>query len=96
MLDSRHNGKTAPRRDGTPWPSRPVPEWELRDGLWVRVQVRIRACLADFRRIVGMPDYQEYLRHLRLVHPAWPIPSEREFFELYMRSRYGDGPTRCC
>jgi hypothetical protein len=22
--------------------------------------------------------------------------SEREFFELYLRSRYGDGPTRCC
>lgn len=71
-------------------------EWELRDGLWVRVQERLRACLSDFRRIVGMPDYPEYVRHLRLVHPTWPIPSEREFFELYMQTRYGDGPTRCC
>jgi uncharacterized short protein YbdD (DUF466 family) len=72
------------------------PEWEFRGGLWVQVQRRLRACLRDLRRVVGMPDYQEYLRHLRLVHPTWPIPSEREFFELYLQTRYGDGPTRCC
>lgn len=43
-----------------------------------------------------MPDYQEYIRHLRLMHPAWPIPSEREYFDQYLQARYGDGPTRCC
>ena len=43
-----------------------------------------------------MPDYQTYLAHLRLRHPDWPIPSEREYFELYLQARYGDGPTRCC
>jgi uncharacterized short protein YbdD (DUF466 family) len=60
------------------------------------VQERLRSCLGDFRRIVGMPDYQEYVRHLRTVHPAWPIPSEREFFQLYLETRYGNGPSRCC
>jgi uncharacterized short protein YbdD (DUF466 family) len=43
-----------------------------------------------------MPDYEGYLRHLRLTHPSWPIPSEREFFDLYVTARYGDGATRCC
>jgi uncharacterized short protein YbdD (DUF466 family) len=43
-----------------------------------------------------MPDYAEYLRHLQQRHPDWPLPTEREFFDLYLRSRYGDGPTRCC
>jgi uncharacterized short protein YbdD (DUF466 family) len=43
-----------------------------------------------------MPDYEEYLRHLRQCHPDRPVPSEGEFFELYLRTRYGDGPTRCC
>jgi uncharacterized short protein YbdD (DUF466 family) len=43
-----------------------------------------------------MPDYPAYVRHLRQVHPSWPIPSEREFFALYLQTRYGDGPTRCC
>jgi uncharacterized short protein YbdD (DUF466 family) len=94
MPDSRL-GSSAARRLGDPAARRRA-EWELRDGLWVRVQERLRACLSDFRRIVGMPDYPEYVRHLRLVHPTWPIPSEREFFELYMQTRYGDGPTRCC
>jgi uncharacterized short protein YbdD (DUF466 family) len=57
---------------------------------------RIETCLGDFRRIVGMPDYPAYVRHLRQAHPSWPIPSEREFFALYLQARYGDGPTRCC
>ena len=70
--------------------------WQKRRGLWLRVTEKVQRCLTDFRRVVGMPDYEEYLRHLRLVHPAWPIPSEREFFELYLQARYGDGPTRCC
>jgi uncharacterized short protein YbdD (DUF466 family) len=70
--------------------------WQKQRGLWLRVTEKVQSCLSDFRRIVGMPDYEAYLRHLRLVHPAWPIPSEREFFELYLQARYGNGPTRCC
>ena len=70
--------------------------WQRRRGLWLRASERIQNCLTDFRRVVGMPDYPAYLRHLQSTHPAWPIPSEREFFELYLRTRYGDGPTRCC
>jgi uncharacterized short protein YbdD (DUF466 family) len=55
-----------------------------------------RRILANGRRIAGMPDYAAYLGHLRERHPERPVPTEREFFELYLRSRYGDGPTRCC
>jgi len=94
MPDSRLDGSAAWRL-GDPAEARRT-GWELRGGMWVRVQERLRTCLSDFRRIVGMPDYPEYVRHLRLVHPTWPIPSKREFFELYMQTRYGDGPTRCC
>jgi uncharacterized short protein YbdD (DUF466 family) len=74
----------------------PPPAWEFQRGLWVRAQARLRACLSDFRRVVGMPDYAAYLQHLQEAHPGWPVPTEREFFELYLRARYGDGPTRCC
>jgi uncharacterized short protein YbdD (DUF466 family) len=56
----------------------------------------VRGWLAVLRRIAGMPSYEEYVCHLRLKHPSRPIPSEREYFELYLQSRYGDGPTRCC
>ena len=48
------------------------------------------------RRLAGMPDYTAYLEHLRDFHPDGPVPTEREFFEEFVRTRYQDGPTRCC
>lgn len=71
-------------------------EWVKRGALWIRARKRLQSCLSGFRRVVGMPDYPEYLRHLEQRHPDWPLPTEREFFDMYLRSRYGDGPTRCC
>jgi uncharacterized short protein YbdD (DUF466 family) len=46
--------------------------------------------------MAGMPDYAEHLEHLRHSHPGRPIPTEREFYEEFVRNRYEDGPTRCC
>lgn len=48
------------------------------------------------RRLAGMPDYQAHLAHLRLHHPESPIPTEGQFYNDFIRARYGDGPTRCC
>jgi uncharacterized short protein YbdD (DUF466 family) len=48
------------------------------------------------RRVTGMPDYRAHVEHLRRCHPERQPPSEREFFEEYLRARYADGPTRCC
>ena len=54
------------------------------------------ALVCAVRRIAGMPDYASHVDHLRRCHPERPLPSEREFFEEYVRARYADGPTRCC
>ncbi|MFL5402765.1 MAG: YbdD/YjiX family protein [Gemmatimonadales bacterium] len=43
-----------------------------------------------------MPDYDAYAEHLRRCHPSTPIPTEREFYEEFVQTRYRDGPTRCC
>jgi uncharacterized short protein YbdD (DUF466 family) len=43
-----------------------------------------------------MPDYQAYLAHLRAEHPERPLPTERQYFEEYLKGRYESGPTRCC
>jgi uncharacterized short protein YbdD (DUF466 family) len=48
------------------------------------------------RRIAGMPDYAAHLEHLRRCHPDRAVPTERQFYEEFVRARYGDGPTRCC
>jgi uncharacterized short protein YbdD (DUF466 family) len=52
--------------------------------------------LSGLRRIAGMPDYRSYIEHLRSCHPEQRVPSEREFFEEFIRARYEAGPTRCC
>lgn len=52
--------------------------------------------LSGLRRLLGMPDYRAYVEHLRACHPDRPVPSEREFYDEYLLTRYGDGPTRCC
>lgn len=51
---------------------------------------------STLRRIAGMPDYAAHLEHLRRHHPERSIPTERQFYEDFLRTRYGDGPTRCC
>jgi uncharacterized short protein YbdD (DUF466 family) len=48
------------------------------------------------RRIVGMPNYRVFVDHCREHHPDRPVPTEREYFEEYLRARYESGPTRCC
>ncbi|HWA15091.1 MAG TPA: YbdD/YjiX family protein [Gemmatimonadales bacterium] len=57
---------------------------------------RLGRLVRGLQRVCGMPDYESYLQHLRTTHPEWPLPTEREYFELYVKSRYEDGPTRCC
>jgi uncharacterized short protein YbdD (DUF466 family) len=43
-----------------------------------------------------MPDYEAYLEHRRCHHQDSPELSERQFYEEYLKARFGDGPTRCC
>jgi uncharacterized short protein YbdD (DUF466 family) len=51
---------------------------------------------SSLRAMLGMPDYAAHCRHVRERHPERPLPSEREYFDQFVRARYGDGPTRCC
>jgi uncharacterized short protein YbdD (DUF466 family) len=60
--------------------------------MWAKVE----RALQVVRRVAGMPDYEAHVGHLRECHPERPIPTPREFYDEYVRTRYGDGPTRCC
>lgn len=55
-----------------------------------------RRIASAIRQLTGMPDYAAYREHARRCHPDRPPLSEREFFDSFVRARYGDGPTRCC
>ena len=56
----------------------------------------IRRLLPDLKRLLGMPDYQRYVAHLRAHHPERPVPGEREFYDEFVRARYHNGTSRCC
>lgn len=66
-----------------------------------------RANLAEFGRclcqgarlMVGLPDYETYVEHVRRTHPDRPAMSFPEFFRERQNARYGaDGRKgfRCC
>ena len=49
--------------------------------------------------MVGVPDYDAYVQHMRLTHPDLPVMSYEAFFRERQEARYGgaDGrPGRCC
>ena len=80
----------------TAWvPSGAEPALSAREG-HPRGDKRWAAILNAIRRIAGMPDYAAHLEHLRRSHPERPVPTQREFYEEFVRNRYEDGPTRCC
>jgi uncharacterized short protein YbdD (DUF466 family) len=51
------------------------------------------------RMLVGMPDYDNYVEHMRNRHPDQPVMSYEAFFRERQQARYGGGkgrPVRCC
>jgi uncharacterized short protein YbdD (DUF466 family) len=57
---------------------------------------KLERVLRVVRRIAGMPDYRAYVEHVERCHPGQQVPTEREYYERYLESRYGGGVTRCC
>ena len=48
------------------------------------------------RRIIGAPDYAEYMAHMRSHHPDLAPMSAREFARDALARRYDRPGSRCC
>ena len=48
------------------------------------------------KMLVGLPDYDTYVRHRRLLHPELPIMTEVEFIRNRQEARYGAGRSGGC
>jgi len=47
--------------------------------------------------MVGLPDYGDYVRHMREHHPDRPVMDPKTFFRDRQDARYGGrGGGRCC
>ncbi len=44
--------------------------------------------------MVGMPDYDNYVQHMRLTHPELPVMSYEAFFRERQEARYGGADGR--
>lgn len=56
----------------------------------------LRRAAAVLGRVVGAPDYDAYLRHVRQRHPGCEPLSREEFVQQRMDSRYSTPGNRCC
>jgi uncharacterized short protein YbdD (DUF466 family) len=51
---------------------------------------------AVVRRIVGVPDYERYVAHVRECHPGTTPMTRREFEAARLDDRYSKPGQRCC
>ena len=47
------------------------------------------------RLMVGVPEYETYVRHREAAHPGEPVMSRGEFYAERAEKRFG-GVSRCC
>ena len=48
------------------------------------------------KAVLGVPDYERYLAHMRTAHPGDRVMSETEFRHTRMNDRYNRAGSRCC
>lgn len=48
------------------------------------------------RLMVGVPDYETYVAHMRATHPDREVMSYEAFFRERQTARYGSGAGKCC
>ncbi len=48
------------------------------------------------RLMVGVPDYDTYVAHMRATHPDVAPMSYEEFFVERLNARYGSKRASCC
>jgi uncharacterized short protein YbdD (DUF466 family) len=48
------------------------------------------------RAMLGFPDYERYLAHMRTAHPGDRVMSETEFRHTRLSDRYNRAGSKCC
>jgi uncharacterized short protein YbdD (DUF466 family) len=56
----------------------------------------MRQAAGVVRTVVGAPDYDRYVAHVRGHHPECEPISRDEFMQQRMESRYSRPGSRCC
>ena len=67
-----------------------------RDEQSMNAKERIERVANVVRRIIGVPDYDRYVAHLRAHHPDVKPMSRDEFERQRLADRYSRPGARCC
>lgn len=65
-------------------------------GLRDNVQTAGRYLGQAMRLMVGLPDYEGYVAHVRANHPDRPVMTYEEFFRERQDARYRSRTGKCC
>jgi uncharacterized short protein YbdD (DUF466 family) len=56
----------------------------------------VRSLRQSLRLMVGVPEYDTYVAHMRNNHPGQHVMPYQEFFRERQEARYGGKISRCC
>ncbi|RKG58889.1 DUF466 domain-containing protein [Corallococcus sp. AB011P] len=68
----------------------------MRRALTQALQRGWRQAVRTARLMIGVPDYDTYVAHMRRHHPDRPVMTYAEFFNDRLQARYRGGGGRCC
>jgi uncharacterized short protein YbdD (DUF466 family) len=57
---------------------------------------RLRQWVMVLRTVIGVPDYDRYVRHMRARHPECVLLTPSEFARERLEARYSRPGSRCC
>ena len=60
------------------------------------VRERMKRVLDVVRTVIGAPDYDRYVEHMRAHHPECSVVSRNDFMQQRLESRYSRPGSRCC
>ena len=60
------------------------------------LRARLRAIAKTVRTIIGAPDYDRYVEHVRTCHPDRTPLTRDEFARDRLEARYSRPGNRCC
>ncbi|UJP06521.1 MAG: YbdD/YjiX family protein [Nitrosomonas sp.] len=61
-----------------------------------KINTALSQITRSFRLMVGVPDYDAYVKHMQITHPDRPIMTHEQFFRERQEARYGGKVGRCC
>ena len=65
-------------------------------GLREDVEAAGRYLGQTMRLMIGLPDYDGYVAHMRATHPDRPVMTYEEFFRERQDARYRGRVGKCC